>query len=130
MTAHAPRRSGFSLLEIIIAIGIVGAGLVAAEALVHAVPLARVTRSEDLALTIANNEIGILRAGGYASVPGSGAFNNTLLEALPSGDGTLTVTDWNAEVKQVRVTVSWQEPGEAARSLLLSTLIAETGGLP
>ncbi len=125
-----PMSRGFSLVEIVVGIGIIGAALVASGALIHAVPLERITRSEDLALTIANDKMGSVRAGGYASVPASGSFSNTLLGALPSGSGMLTVTTWNAKTKQVQVTVSWQEPGLAARSISLSTLLTETGGLP
>lgn len=121
---------GFSYIEIVVAVGIVGVCLVASEALVRAVPLERVTHDEDLAVTIANDELGALRAAGYGSLPASGAFSNSSLASLPSGTGALAVTDYNAKTKQVVVTVSWQEPSASSRSVTLSTLITQTGGLP
>jgi|SRR3989344_448817 len=128
MTLRALLR-GFSLLEIVISIGIIGIALVASEALVHAVPLARQTNHEDLALTIATNEMGALRSLGYGSLPSSGSFSDPLLTSLPSGAGMLAISAFNAKTKQASVTVSWQEPGSAARSIVLSTLVTETGGL-
>ncbi|MDO8408223.1 MAG: prepilin-type N-terminal cleavage/methylation domain-containing protein [bacterium] len=140
VTARSPRsrgpaslrsRSGFSLIEVLVALGIVGAAFAAAEALVHAVPLARTTRDEDLALVIARGELESVRIAGYAAAPASGPFSSSLMASLPSGAGTRAVSDFNTGTKQVTVTVSWQPAGgSAARSLLMSTLVAETGGLP
>ena len=130
MRIRVSRCRGFSLIEVLVAIGIVGAAFAAAEALVHAIPLARMTRDEGLALVIARGELENVRAAGYAAVPASGSFSSSLMASLPSGAGTLAVSDFNAGTKEVTVTVSWQEPALPARSLRMSTLIAETGGLP
>ena len=121
---------GFSLIEVVVAIGIVVAALAAATALAHTVPLSRMTHDEDLALVIARGELESVRAAGYAAAPTSGPFSNSLLSALPSGAGTLAISDFNAGTKQVTVTVSWREPSLSARSLVLSTLITKVGGLP
>ena len=140
VTANSPRsrglaslrsRSGFSLIEVIVAVGIVVAALAAAEALVHAVPLTRTTSHEDIALVIARGELESVRAAGYAAAPASGPFSSSLMASLPSGAGTLAVSDFNTGTKQVTVTVSWQPVGgSAARSLMMSTLVTSTGGLP
>ena len=123
-------RSGFSLIEVVVSIGIVGVALVAVGALVHTIPLSQQTRYETLALTIATDEIEGLRTGGYAAIPAGGPFTNTLMSSLPSGSGTLTTADYNPKTKSVTVTVSWQKPGLAARTISLSTLITQVGGLP
>jgi len=133
MTTMLVRSSsfrGFSFIEVLVAIGIVVAALVCAEALVHTVPLSRTTHDEDMALVIARGELESVRGGGYSSVPASGPFSSSLLASLPSGIGTLTVSDFNAGTKQVTATVSWKEPALSARSIIMSTLVTKTGGLP
>ena len=130
MRIRISRCRGFSLIEVLVAIGIVGAAFAAAEALVHAAPLARLTRDADLALVIARGELENVRAAGYADMPVSGSFSSSLMASLPSGTGTLTVSDFNTGTKQVTVTVSWQDPALSARSLRMSTLVTTTGGLP
>lgn len=127
---HAYTR-GFTYVEVVIAVGLVAICLVASEALIHAVPLEHVTHDEDVALTIANDELGALRQGGYNALPASDSFSNPLLTTIPSGAGTVAVSSFNAETAAVTVTVSWQEPSTATtRSVVLSTLITQTGGLP
>jgi len=63
-------------------------------------------------------------------VPTSGPFTSGDMVTLPSGAGAIIVSDYNAKTKQVVVTVSWQKPGLAARTISLATLITEVGGLP
>jgi prepilin-type N-terminal cleavage/methylation domain-containing protein len=121
---------GFSLIEVVIAVAIVGATLAALAALISVVPLTRDTHHADLALTIAEDEIGALRAAGYAALPASGSFSHPLLAELPAGTTTLAVVDYNDGTKQVDVTVSWQDPGQETRAVSLTTLVTETGGLP
>ena len=104
--------------------------LVALGALVGASSLSRATHSSDLALTIASDRMEEMRAGGYAALPATGTFSHDLLPTLSGGNAAQTITDYNDETKQVVVSVSWQEPGEAARTVSLSTLVTETGGLP
>ena len=45
-------RRGFTLIEVVVATGIVGATLAALAALVHTVPLARITQDRGIALAI------------------------------------------------------------------------------
>lgn len=124
------RQRGFSLIEVVVSIGIMGVALLAVGTLTHTVPLSQQTRYETLALAIATDEIGGVRGGGYSSVPASGSFTSADMSSLPSGAGTVAVSDYNDKTKQVTVTVSWQKPGLTARSISLSTLITEVGGLP
>ena len=122
---------GFSLIEVVVSIGIIGAALVAVGALTHTVPLAEETRYETLALAIATDQIGSLRALGYDSIPISGSFTSPDMDSLPSGTGMRTVSDYNDKTKSVTVVVSWQGAGDAsARTISLATLITEVGGLP
>lgn len=121
---------GFSLLEVIIAVAVIGTMIVATGTLLGRIPVeGREVRDQDLALKIARDELGFLRDSGYAALA-SGSFDNTLLEALPSGTGTISVTDFNARTKQVVVRVSWYGAQAIPREVTLATLVTETGGLP
>jgi prepilin-type N-terminal cleavage/methylation domain-containing protein len=122
---------GFSLIEIVISIFIVSVMLLLLQAVVRSGVVARATGHRGVALTIAHSEIERLRAGGYASLPPSGSFSDSLLASLPEGSATLAVSTYDAQTKQVVVQVLWQEPIFSASSTVsLTTLVTETGGLP
>jgi len=124
-----PSSRGFTLIEVTVSIFIIGIITVASTMLLRAAQVNRVTQNEDLALKIANNEVGILRAGGYAALPASGPFSNSLLLSLPSGTATVTISSYNAKTKEADVSVSWLGPDNVTRTVALTTLITETGGL-
>lgn len=128
-SAHRTSRAGFTLIEVIVTIFLVGIIAATYGSMVLMVSLTRNAQREDIALRIASEKLGVLRAGGYDSLPVSGTFTDPQMSSLPNGAGSISVSDLNAESKQVDVTVSWQDPGKATRSILMSTLIIETGGL-
>lgn len=123
---------GFSLIEVIVSIFIVGVILLMVQAVARSSVLVRTSKNQGIALAIARNELEGLRAGGYATLPSSGSFSDSLLSALPSAaTTTLAVSAYNAKTAQVTVSVVWRDPGSAASSTVsLSTLITQTGGLP
>lgn len=121
---------GFSLIEVTIAIAIIGIMIVATGTLLQRIPInGREVRDQDLALKITRNELEILRASGYAALPASGSFTDALLSSLTSGSAALAITDFNAKTKRVKVSVSWQGAGVVARSVSLTTLITQDSGL-
>lgn len=125
----APRR-GFTLLEVVISIFVVGVAVTLASTLLSVIPLARHTKYEDIALKIAANEIETLRALGYENLPAPGPLSNTLLLDLPSGAGTVSMSDYNDNTKEVTASVFWSEPsGPATSTVSLTTLITTIGGL-
>lgn len=127
---HASR--GFSLVEVVISICIIGAILILLQSVVRTGVLVRTAKNEGVALSIARNELESVRSSGYSALPGSGSFSDSLLSTLPSGaTTTLTVSAYNAKTKQVTVTVVWRDPGNTASTTVsLDTLITQTGGLP
>ncbi len=123
---------GFSFIEVIVSIFIVGVMLVLLQAVIRSNTLISIAKNQGIALSIVRSEIESLRSGGYAAVPASGSFSHVLLDTLPPyATATLLTSDFNAKTKQVVVSVEWRNNEAAASSTLsLSTLITETGGLP
>ena len=125
------KGTGFSLIEVTVALGIIGVMLVAVGALLSRRPVdSREVRNQDLALTLVRSELETLRAGGYDALPTSGPFTHMLLPSLAGSSASVAVADFDAETKQVDVSVSWQGAGSVTRSVSLTTLVAQNGGLP
>ena len=123
---------GFSLIEVIVSIFIVGVLLVLLQAVVRSGVLVRTAKNQGIALAVARNKLEALRAAGYAAIPANGPFYDSLLSTLPrAATTTLVSSDYNAKTKQVAVSVIWLDAGMTASSTVsLSTLITQTGGLP
>lgn len=118
-------QRGFTIIEILISLFILGAALLVFQASINTLTVNKFLKYQDLALRIANSEIETLKINGYDSIPASGSFAHSNLSLLPSGQGTLTVSDYNVSTKQVVVTVSWR--GTKQHSLSLTTLITKNG---
>lgn len=126
----ARREGGFSLIEVTVAIGIIGMMILATSTLLQRIPVSgREVRDQDIALKIARNEIEVLRAGGYDALPASGPFLNSLLNSLLSGSASVAITVYDAKTKKTDVSVSWTGTGSITRTVLLTTLIAQNSGL-
>lgn len=119
------------MIEIIVSIFIMSVALILLQAVIQSGVLVRTSKNQGIALTIVHNKLEELRAGGYAALPPSGTFSDTLLSTLPLATTTLTIADYNAKTKQATVSVIWRDPGTSASSTVsLSTLITQIGGLP
>ena len=127
-----PLPRGFSLVEVTVSIFIVGVMLILLQAVVHSGVLVRTAKNQGVALSIARNELEKVRAGGYASIPPSGSFSDTLMSALPiAATATIATSTYNAKTQQVTISVVWLETGAAASTTVsLTTLITQIGGLP
>jgi type II secretory pathway pseudopilin PulG len=123
--------AGFSLVEAVVAVAIVGLIVAAPGAFMQRIPISgREVRDQDLALKIVRNEIELLRSTGYTNLPASGSFTHTLLGSLASSTATITITDYNTRTKQVVATVAWRGTASSTRSVSLTTLITQNSTLP
>ncbi len=120
---------GFSFIEAIVSIALLGVILIASSAIIGGVPLMQDARDQQIALTIAQSELDALRALGYDVLPLTGTFTDPTLASLASSTATRTIVTFNAKTKRVDVTVSWSARDQTQRSLVLTTLITQIGGL-
>jgi prepilin-type N-terminal cleavage/methylation domain-containing protein len=123
-------QKGFSLLEIVITIAIIGMILLLYQIFLSNLFLSRDAKNQEIALRIANNKIEELRAVGYDSLPVSGTFSDTQLSLLSQSSATMTITDFNVDTKQILVTIQWIEPSSPNyKTISLTTLVTKAGGL-
>lgn len=129
LARRAPQKSsgGFSLIEIVVAIFVIGATVGLYAAALRTFSVTKTAGHESVALRVAEGKLEVLRTLGYAALPGSGSFADPQLASLPSATGTIAVSAFNAKTKQIVVSVSWREAGTSTVSL--STIITQTGGL-
>jgi prepilin-type N-terminal cleavage/methylation domain-containing protein len=121
-------QKGFSFIEVIIGLLIVGLVLIIYHAAGNTLILQRNVKHQDLALRIAENKLEELRSLPYSSLPATGTFSHPLITNLPSGSASLTISDYNSRTKEIRVQVNWQESGAATtHNVILTTLITQNG---
>ena len=119
---------GYSIIEVLISLFIVGMMLVLYSAASQSVVLNGNVRHQELAKDIAVTEMEDLRSAGYGALPASGAFTSPLLTTLPGGQASLTVNAYNANTKEVIVAVSWVEAGgSTTHTVTFDTLINQNG---
>ncbi len=113
----------------LVALFIISVTVVFVTIVIGTIKITRDATHENVAFRIAESKIDELRAGGYAALPASGSFSNPELTKLPQGVASTSVTDWNAQIKQVAAGVSWQGADGFMRFVSLTTLITQSGGL-
>jgi prepilin-type N-terminal cleavage/methylation domain-containing protein len=123
-------KSGFTLLEVLITLFIIGLVLVLYQMSLGKVKLIQYAKNQEIALRVANNKIEELRAGGYSGLPSSGSFSDSQLDPLSNNSASMTISNYNADTKQVLITIQWQElVSSSPKNISLVTLITKTGGL-
>lgn len=143
------KRSGFTLIEVLFAIFLVAT---AAGIVIATLPIANNSRGradmQNKAVGLAQKELEAIRGMGYANAAASQLVTYGLIDSatpttgttysftnsdsaafdnparlLPSGQGSVTITQSDIDLKQVTVTVTWVERG-VTRSFTTGTLIA------
>lgn len=121
-------QKGFTLIEVVITIFIIGVTLVIYYVTSQTVLVNKGNRYKEIAVRIADQKMENLRTTSYSSLPATGSFTDPLLSSIPNGTGAITVTALNAKTKDVVVTVSWLNPTTGTtQQVTLETYITEGG---
>lgn len=125
---HSACRSarGLTAIEVIFSIFLISIGLIVYASSMNLVRVARSTKNNNIAYHAAVMQMEILRNTQFGSLPPSGSFSDPSLSLLPSGQGKIVAVDVHNGLKQITVTVSWQELG-LPKQVNLNTLIYEKG---
>lgn len=120
--------AGTTLIEILLAIFIIGTTFVLFQASVNTVLLNRSVKNQEQALRIAQTKIESLRNTNYANLPASGSFQDPALASLRNGQGAVTVVALGINTKEITVTVTWTgQYSGVGRSVTLKTIITQGG---
>jgi type II secretory pathway pseudopilin PulG len=128
------RKKGFSLVEVVLVVLMVGFIILLISNLPSSVKLIGDSKSSSLAREIANHKMEDVRNLGYDSIAnGTSPIADPRLSKLPSGSGEVIIEDCPATIckngeliKQVSVDVSWTEAGKS-RDVKITTLISKGG---
>jgi Tfp pilus assembly protein PilV len=128
MPKDLENKNGFSIIEALISLFIIGMVLILYGVSSNTLQLNSNARHLEMAQRAALTELETLQATDIASLPASGPFTSTLISSLPSGQGTISISDYNAVTKQMIVTVTWIEPsGRITRTVTFTALKIENG---
>lgn len=129
-------QKGFSFVEILLVIMVVGLIVSLISNLPNTVSLISVSRRDSIAKDIATKEIENIRLKGFDNLGsiGTSSFSDSRLNQLDSSSATLTIADCpgdickngETDVKQITVTLTWREKNQT-RSINLATLISKGG---
>ena len=117
-------RAGFTLLEVMIAVLVLGTALVA---LTRMLALGRLSMDTDtkrvVALSLLRREAALMQERGYATLATEA---EALVEDASGYSRSITVTSAGVGLKLVTVRVSWQSPTGHAASESLQLIVADT----
>ena len=112
----ALKQSGFSLVEVIIAIFLAGAMVLVIANIPQAIRLITLSRSESIVREVAARKLEDMRLTGYDNLAASGTsnFSDPRLSSLAAVSATSTVIDCPVSlcpggeaVKQVTISIDW-----------------------
>ena len=120
------RQNGFTLIEVMIAIFLVGVVLVLFQTVIVASIMNRRVEYQETALRIASAAMENVRALPSGTLPTSSLIVNPLLSSLPKGEAILTTSSFKDNTTMVMVIVSWV-PLDVTNSVYLATLVTSRG---
>lgn len=128
------RAAGFSLVELIIAVALVGVIVLIVANIPNAISLVTSSQSESKIREVAARKIEDIRIGGYDNLAnGTTAISDVRLNSLANvaaftvvGDCPSTICANGELVKEVRITISWNENG-GPKTYQVMTLVGKDG---
>jgi prepilin-type N-terminal cleavage/methylation domain-containing protein len=122
-------NQGFTLLEVLITIGILVVMLAFFASSFSISRLIKIQRHRDVAARVVSQKIESLRADGFDNVGSSTVFTDTQLGIFSSSTASTTVSYYNSSIKQVTVGVYWVESSSTNLYVGATTLVGRSGGL-
>jgi prepilin-type N-terminal cleavage/methylation domain-containing protein len=121
-------QSGFSVIEVLITLFMIGVMLMLFQATANAIVLNKYGHFKEIALRIADQKIQEVRTTSFATIPSSGTFTSPLLATIPGGQASLTMNDLEDNLKEVIVVVRWNKPNNSGtQQVQLQTYIFQGG---
>lgn len=129
-----PKNKGFSLIEVLVALFILGAiGLVIAN-IPQVLTLVKASQSESKVREVVAKKIEDIRLAGYANLAnGTVEINDSKLASLNNLEGVVLTEDCPAElcpngelVKKITITITWDENSQP-KGYSITTLVAKGG---
>jgi len=129
------KNRGVSLVELIVAIGVISIAILSLYyAILYGIKVNNQAKHLTLSYEIASKEMETVRSTPFANLANqtNGNFysdSSADLAKLSGGQGKLTIRDYNgsSSIKEIIVTVNWNENGNA-KTTILNTL-ATSGGI-
>lgn len=121
-------QSGFTLLEVMVAIVILTIGLLGTAGLTTGVVKGNhYSKNVTSATAAGQTKLEAVKSGGYTNATTANFPNDTVKMGGTSFTRTIAITNSSpaANMKTVSVTVSWSESNNTARSINLQTILAE-----
>lgn len=134
----ACRQAGFSLIELILVVFIVGSIILLIINIPNSIKLVGNSKNESIAKAVAIKKIEDLRSLGYSNLgDGETQISDLRLKSIPQGTASYIISPCpstppdivcqnNEEIKMVEVKVSWKEEGKV-KEFKLTTLISQGG---
>lgn len=134
MTKAKHHQKGFSLVEIIIVISIIGLLVLLISNLPAAITTNTNSRNRSIALDVAGKKMDSLRKQTYSNLTnGSSQFTDSALDDIPQAAATYSIEDCpqvvctnSEDAKRIKIEVTWNESGETY-SVNLETIITKGG---
>lgn len=131
---NAKKQDGFSLIELVIAIFLIGLVVIVIGNIPNSIRLIGNSQSESRVREIAAKRVEDIRLAGYDGLAnGTTAIIDSRLSQLQNVSGSTVISDCpfevcgsTSEIKQVRITISWTENSEP-KTYQIVTLVAKDG---
>ncbi|HBF67287.1 MAG TPA: hypothetical protein DDW36_02575 [Candidatus Magasanikbacteria bacterium] len=126
---NTPRtKTGFSLVDVLVALGILITMAVLLGAFVYTQTLRRSVNYEVVAARVATDALEELKNTSWEMLASSGTISHTSLSVLPNGAGSFSVSVSTSSdaLREAEVIIQWRDHGQD-KSYIQTTYLSEDG---